>query len=222
MDLSKMLRIDEYKNLSSELRAIYLHFHVGESTDLTPDFILQAIEFENAPLSKWYLIRAIGILKIEFAIDYLIDTFKETDVKLDKSSLHLIAAWSLGAIGENALDPLVKEYNRTNSEDIKKCIVDSLGEIGSPKAIPILCKAFMEESHNVKLWSSLSLSKIGNQAIEPIKKLFSRATSSGDRLMLIDAIIKIDSPRSVQFLREILEGCSNKDKILIRAILNQQ
>ena len=67
---------------------------------------------------------------------------------------------ALVQIGDEAIDYLVKAF-QTYDEDVRKFVVDILGEIRGQKAIPCLLKALDDQNENVRLAAVEALGKVG-------------------------------------------------------------
>jgi len=173
-------------------------------TDLKGEFCKKALRWETDSIARWYLIRAIGILKIKAAIPHLIKICLEPEVKFKGSSLHLITAWSLGKIGENAIDLLLSALKHCKVAENQKCLVDALGEIRNPRAIDALKMAFENMDQQVKLWAALSLSKIGKASLDVLYNMFFNTRKIKERIVILDAIDKIGDCGSREFLKKIL------------------
>lgn len=208
----QIVGLGEYESWSTDDRRRYLDLYVGSSTDLSEDFCLAALKWETSPLAKWYLIRALGLLKSEGGINTLIQICNEADVDFGNTSLHLICAWSLGHIGEPTVPFLLQALNSAKEADARKCLVDALGETRSQKAIPALENVFRKDGSAIKLWAALSLSKIGKPALDTLYLLLSEATHWRDRVYLIDAICKIKDSGSNNIIRNILYNGTKEEK----------
>ena len=212
----KKLSFIEYKSYATGERANYLNEHVNDTTDLSPDFCEDALEWETYSVARWYLIRAVGILRIRSAIPLVLKICREPNEKFSKSSLHLIAAWALGRIGEDALEPLILELKTSKNVQMTVCIVDALGEIGSPEAIPSLDDAFRKKEPEVKLWAALSLMKIGKRALDTLYNLYSDSRDLAEIILVLDAIAKINDDSSKPFVKKVLrEGSEEERKFIL-------
>jgi HEAT repeat protein len=184
------MSVREYCALDQRSRVSYLDQHVSDSsTDLSEDFVIDALSKENDPLAKWFLVKACGFLRSTAAIPLLIRVCKEPDTDFRETSLHAICAWSLGKIGEAAFDAVLG-LARAADPETRKCAVDALGELRDVRAIDVLCSALQHDQHEVQLWAGLSLAKMGNSALNCLERVVS--SSTGDtREIALDAIQKI-------------------------------
>src|SRR5438067_926305 len=98
----EIVSLEEYMTYPPDDRVRYLNLHVDKMTDLSEDFCQEALKLETLPMAKWYLIRALGLLKSESAIPQLIQVCFEPEVDFGNTSLHLITARSIGQMGEVA------------------------------------------------------------------------------------------------------------------------
>jgi hypothetical protein len=199
-----ILSFDKYKFHNPHDRVLYLNDHVENTTDLLPDFCVNALKWETHPVAKWYLIKAVGILKLKSSIPLLLEICRMHDEKFNDASLHLITAWSFGKLGEYSFKPLIEEFKKSKNLKTTKCIVDALGEIGNPKAIDILTIAFKEKDDEIKLWAVLSLAKIGKKSLNTLYYLYNSTNNFKNKILILDAILKINDTSSKIFIKDIL------------------
>jgi len=200
-----ILSFDKYKFYKPHDRELYLNDHVENTTDLSPNFCVKALKWETYPVAKWYLIKAVGILKLKSSIPLLLEICRMHDEKLNSdASLHLITAWSFGKLGEYSFKPLIEEFKKSKNLETTKCIVDALGEIGNPKAIDILTIAFKEKDDEIKLWVALSLAKIGKKSLNTLYYLYNSINNFKNKILILDAILKINDTSSKIFIKDIL------------------
>lgn len=217
----ELMRLEEYQSRASDERARYLDLHVGSSTDLPEKFCLEALRWETSPWPRWYLVRALGLLKSKPAIADLIQICNETDVDFGNTSLHLICAWSLGQSKETALPLVLEALKSAIKPDTKKCLVDALGEIGNKNAIPALDEVFRNDDDGLKLWAALSLSKIGKPALDTLYLLLSQSARWKERVYVLDAICKIKDSSSATVIRNVLYNGSSEEKHFVLARCNE-
>jgi hypothetical protein len=210
-----ILSFDKYKSYKPHDRALYLNDHVENTTDLLPDFCIKALKWETYPIAKWYLIKAVGILKLKSSIPLLLEICRMHDEKFNDASLHLITAWSFGKLGEYSFKPIIEEFKKSKNFETKKCIIDALGEIGNPKAIDILTIAFKEKDDEIKLWAALSLAKIGKKSLNTLYYLYNSINNLKDKILILDAILKINDNGSKIFIKDILSTGSFLEKKFI-------
>jgi HEAT repeat protein len=185
------LSIEQYRTMTPSDRLGYLQLHVPENgtTDLSENFLLQALAEEKEPMAQWFLVKGIGILRLAHAIPEILRVCKSPEKDMRHTSLHAICAWSLGRIGGAAYESVAELLNDPDPET-RRCAVDSLGEIGDRRAIPALCEALECDDHKVQLWAGLSLAKIGDTALSCLERL-AKAPNESVRLIAADAIEKI-------------------------------
>jgi HEAT repeat protein len=208
----EVVPLEEYLRYAPDERVTYLHLHVDKMTDLAEDFCRQALNQETLPLAKWYLIRALGLLRSESAISQLVEVCLSPEVDFGNTSLHLICASSIGQIGDVALPLLLKAIESAAGKDTRKCLVDALGETRSPKAIPALYKEFKNEDYEIKLWASLSLSKIGRPALDTLYSILSESKDWREKVYVLDAICKIKDLSSAPTIKNILYKGTQQEK----------
>jgi dephospho-CoA kinase len=185
------LPIAQYRTMTPSERLAYLQSHVQENntTDLSQNFVLQALAEEKDPALQWFLVKAIGILRLSHGIPEILRVCKSPEKDMRHTSLHAICAWSLGRIGASAFDSVIQLLKNPDPET-RRCAVDSLGEIADKRAIPSLCTALERDEHHVQLWAGLSLAKMGEAALPCLERL-AKAPDERVRLIASDAIGKI-------------------------------
>jgi HEAT repeat protein len=208
-----MLSLEEYLTMSEQLKASYLDNYITEERNLTEDFLISALSVEQTALAKWFLVKALGIMRSTQGIPHILNVCKDADIDFDHTSLHAISAWSLGKIGLSAFGPVMELLDESNVET-RKCAVDALGEIGSPLAIDALCHHLKKDEVQVQSWAALSLSKIGNAALPCLHKVIVGANLR-TRLIALDAILKIGCGESLATIIECLHAGSEEEKIFI-------
>jgi len=92
---------------------------------------------------------------------------------------------ALVRVGEKAIDDLFGSF-QTDDNDVRKFIIDILGEIASRKAIPFLLRAINDADENVRLASVEALGKVGGQ--EVFEKLVDLASKSQDMTLRFSAL----------------------------------
>lgn len=182
-------------------------------------FIIAALQWEKDPLAKWHLLKLAGTCSVPQAIKPTIEVLGAPDFNFANTSLHLIAAWSLGRIGQAALEPVLQAIHKADNEITVASLADALGEIGSPKGIAPLSYLFSNHSSRVKLFAALSLSKIGVPAIPALEELARATTSAQERLLLFDALVKLGSEAANEAIGAILRELSAEEARFFKARL---
>jgi HEAT repeat protein len=185
------LPIEKYRTMSLDERLAFLQTHVRENntTDLSENFLLQALAEEKDPTAQWFLVKGIGILRLSRGVPEILRVCKSPDKDMRHTSLHAICAWSLGRIGASAYESVAELFNEPDPET-RRCAADALGEIGDKRAIPKLCEALERDHHKVRLWAGLSLAKMGDTALPCLESL-AKGPDESVRLIAADAIEKI-------------------------------
>lgn len=184
------MSVDDYHGLNKQSRVGYLDQQVKESsTDLTENFVISALSAERDPLAKWFLVKASGLLRSVSAVPLLIRLCEEPDVDFEDTSLHAICAWSLGKIGQPALQPVL-DLMRASDVETRRSAVDALGELRDIRAIDVLCRALQHDEHQVQLWAGLSLAKLGSAALSCLEGVAANTRGSTHEIA-VDAIRKI-------------------------------
>lgn len=95
--------------------------------------------------------------------------------KVDDNQRYLIRK-GLVKMGSKVVDPLVRLF-KTKKEAIMTFSAATLGEIGSPKAVPVLIDGLSDNSWNVRRSSAYALGEIGEKGVDRIAEAL---TSTND------------------------------------------
>jgi dephospho-CoA kinase len=204
--------VEDYFRRSQSERIGYLEDHLREDDNLVATFWRHALARETTPLARWYLIKGIGLARDKSAVPLLLEVFRNPNHEFRETSLHGIAAWTLGRLRDVAVPWLLSTLVETHSDQLKLCIADALGETRSSRAIPALRTLFNEGTREIKLWAALSLAKIGVPAQDIVCTMYEKSGSSQDKMILIDAIAKLDGSDSSAFLGKILKEGSDEER----------
>ena len=157
--------------------------------------VIGRAQLEDDPNLAWHVCKSIGDNKYQSGANYLLFIGQREDVEFDKSSLHRIAAWSIGRlkVQPEILLPLLK----SDQWQTRRFAADSLGEIGDPSVLDPLMDAFVDEQdEEVYKWIGLSLSKlsVGSAGGVVASRLSRSITGMNDqkRLWAIDSLSRID------------------------------
>jgi len=169
----------------------------SEGGEGLPDAVLvELIKSENA-LASWYACKAIGSRRIEAGIDGLLSVL-ETDAPLlddHETDRRLIAAWSLAKFGFDKVGAkLIGAYDSGN-ELLRLGVVDTLGELRDERGLKTVIFAIQNDDYKVALWAALSAAKIGRVALQPLKELLTLNPSSDRKILIQDAIEKIEGAK---------------------------
>lgn len=157
-------------------------------TKMPAAFFAELLKNEKDPVCKWYEIKAIGELKATEYINLLVAVLSDDDVKFETgSSLHLIAANSLGKMGEAAI-PSTLELFASGSASTRLAVIDTLGESrcsAGALAIKEILSLFNLKEFN---YAMLALAKCGAKGSEVLKSIYSGGVDTEKMLCVIDAM----------------------------------
>ncbi len=88
-------------------------------------------------------------------------------------------------IGSEAVEDLMRAFD-TPEVDVRKFILDILGDIADPKALPLLLKAVEDEDENVRLAAVEAMGKINGE--QAVKKLLELVEKSQDLTLRFSAL----------------------------------
>lgn len=209
---------DNYTALSNQQRVLFLEQAIDTNT-LEPEFYSRALAWEEYPLALWFLIKRAGEARIANCLSALIAICEKPNVEFESAggltSLHLIAAWSLGRVGKSCITPLLGSLKNSNTST-KIAIVDALGEIRDDReeVLQALISSLENDPQEVALWSALSLAKLGKQSLDYLHQaLFS--LDKHRAIYVLDAIIKIGSKESEAVIRNFVEQSGEQMRLFV-------
>jgi HEAT repeat protein len=181
-----------YQRMDALARRQFLAGHVhARYTDLSGRFVMSVLRWESDATCRWFLIKAVGLMKMVDGIPILLQICQQPEVDFKHTSLHAICAWSLGQIGDSAKNEVLMLLSHPNSET-RRCAADTLGELRAAAAIPALVSALKNDEQSVQLWAGLALAKIGIQSIPFLEQTVIESAGPA-RLIAFDALEKIAS-----------------------------
>ena len=211
-----MNKLEEYVKKSNASRAAYLHAEVEEGKGLDSSFLDRLIKFEQNPIAKWYIIKAVGLSKNLNQLEFLLDVGRAVDTEIRKTSLHRIAAWSIGQLGSATLKSVIQRYEKAEHDYEKAFLIDAIGEIGDARAVPFLARAFESTGFKVRMWTALSLAKLGEASLPVLHDLLRKEMPLASRLLLLDALDKLAHPSSGTIIAKILKNGSKDEVCFIK------
>ena len=168
------------------------------------DFFACLLESETDPICQWYLIRSLSNFKTKKHISILIKILLKPDIPTGKSSLHKICAYSIGSIGKEVVADLIPLLS-SNMKQTQIAVIDAFGEIGDAIAIPHLFEMMKKKDRDIILWASLSLSKIGEPAIEALVESIS-CVEEVEIMIILDALVKIGTKKIFKPIANLLKS----------------
>lgn len=176
--------------------------------------LIARAQLANDPLLSWHVCKLIGETAYAQGLQYLLFVGQGDNVEFDSSSLHRIAAWSLGKLkcSPSILLPLLK----AESWQTRRFAADSLGEIGDPEILGDLLNSFTDESNEeVFKWMGLSISKLGSgssreMAVSRLSRLITE-TQEEKKLWVIESLARIDKTSAQKFLNDLVSAEKSSD-----------
>lgn len=120
---------------------------------------------------------------------------------------------ALVRIGEPAIDDLIGSY-QTYDVDVRKFVLDIIGEIASPKAVPFILKSITDSDENVRLAAVEALGKVGgDQAHEKLTELVSQDQDMTIRFSALHILGRLGRPLPPELVERLL-----KERMFRRAV----
>lgn len=181
---------------------VYDTFDDEAITKMPAVFFAELLKREKDSISKWYEIQALGKLRASEYSKLLISVLSEPDVKFESgTSLHLIAAKSLGLMGEVVIPKIAALWDGASLQT-RLAILDTLGEIHSNAAADLIESLLPSLNKNEFAYATLALTKCGVYGQQILKKCFSSYSQSEQMFCIIDALCY--SSDNDEFIKGIL------------------
>lgn len=200
-----MIDIEKIKSLlqvsDEELRIKGLQYMEGLQSDEAVHLLVNALGDESWRVRKAALLLLVDYGRVDKLLPLLIDCLRDDD----NAGMRNAAVETLERIGESVVEPLF-HYINDDDHDLRKQVVDILGNIGDKRATPHLIKALSDSDENVKSAAAENLGKIGDD--EAVKSLIA-VLKSQDLLLCyssLEALCKIG--KKVPF-KEIIPHLNN-------------
>ena len=87
-------------------------------------------------------------------------------IKMDENHRYLVRK-SLVKIGARVVEPLMRLF-KLNNPEIRSFSASTLGEIGNPRAVPVLITGLSDSDWNVRRSSAYALTEIGERGVDKI------------------------------------------------------
>jgi HEAT repeat protein len=128
------------------------------------------------------------------------------------------AALALGAIGEPAVNPLIRAL-REGDGNLRWGAAIALGKIRDPRAIEPLIRALADKYENVRAESASSLAAIGKPASGPLLH-FLKFSDGPARLEVVTALGELHDTDAIQPLIQMLENAGDDERKAIADALD--
>lgn len=104
----------------------------------------------------------------------------EKNIGMRNAAVEVFIQW-----GKSAVDPLLLSLHRTD-DDVKKLIIDTLGEIKDRKAAPFLAALLSDQNENIASSAAEALGKLGDpETVPPLLEILKR-----DNPLLVFSVMK--------------------------------
>ncbi len=162
------------------------------------EFLIDVVKDCPYAMCKWLAIKQLGVKKHLPSISTIIEVLKLPNVVFEGTSLHLIAAYSLGQFGEESVPYLTALLDEDISSETLIAVYDAMGETKSQTTIPYLLNGLKNTETSVAVWAGLSLSKTCLDSSSIIDSYYD--LNSNNRVIALDAIIRIGDVDGLHFV----------------------
>jgi len=193
-------------NHSDEAERIYAVHDIMDNniTELLPDLVKKLVTEESIAV-KNAIVEALKNMDISSIYEILFELFSSPDAYLRNAAVEIFAS-SLDK--EGAVAFLASKLDHANKE-VRKLILDSLVEIGTPSAIMAIRASLYDSSKNVQITAAEYLGKLKDkESLQELIELFKKDSEPMLRVSILHA------------LREIKEGFKIKD--IIKMVLPEK
>lgn len=132
----------------------------GKPSDITVELLLKAMKDVNWRVRK----TAVEILLGEYQIEKYINGLISLLYLDDNAGARNSAIEALIRLNKKATPFLMEAFN-TDNRDVRKFIIDVLGEFRDKKALPLMLNAIKDDDDNVRASAVEHLGKIGDPAV---------------------------------------------------------
>ncbi len=183
---------------SEKIQAAYMLGEMGDERAIRP--LVESLRDAPWQLRK-EIVEALTKLKPKEHMDILLSCLKDRDPNVRNSAMEAIIA-----IGEDVVDYL-KELVKSQEVETRIYSVNTLGNIGSSKAVDTLIEALeREEDPNVRYEIIEALGKIGDpRATEPLLSLL-EGLDVWEKFPVITALGNIGDERALPKIMEFLDS----------------
>ena len=127
-------------------------------------------------------------------------------IKMDENHRYLVRK-SMVKIGARIVEPLMRLF-KLNNPEIKAFSASTLGEIGNPRAVPVLVGGLSDEDWNVRRSCAYALTEIGERGVDRIAEALK--SSNDDVRYWVTRILESIGEPGVPYLVKALRD-TNKE-----------
>ena len=193
-------------NHPDEAERIYAVHDIMDNniTELLPDLVKKLVNDESIAV-KNAIVEALKNIDISSIYERLFELFSSPDAYLRNAAVEIFASSS---DKEGAVAFLASKLDHANKE-VRKLILDSLVELGTPSAIMAIRASLYDSSKNVQITAAEYLGKLKDkESLQELIELFKKDSEPMLRVSILHA------------LREIKEGFKIKD--IIKMVLPEK
>ncbi|HEY4485451.1 MAG TPA: HEAT repeat domain-containing protein [Nitrospiria bacterium] len=198
MELNNQEAMRQIRDADPELRLRALD-HLSRSGD--SQFVPELIGLLGDPewrVRKSAVMAVAGLERNPNLAERLISVLEEGNVGKRNAALEALIHF-----GAAALPPILARLRRTN-KDVKKMILEIVGEIGDPQAVPDLLPMLEDPDENVRMAAIESLGKLKDRRSVPVMLPLLRSDDPLIGFVAIKALERLGDPRAVEPLLEIV------------------
>ena len=193
-------------NHPDEAERIYAVHDIMDNniTELLPDLVKKLVTEESIAV-KNAIVEALKNMDISSIYEILFELFSSPDAYLRNAAVEIFASSS---DKEGVVAFLASKLDHANKE-VRKLILDSLVEIGTPSAVMAIRASLYDSSKNVQITAAEYLGKLKDkESLQELIELFKKDSEPMLRVSILHA------------LREIKEGFKIKD--IIKMVLPEK
>ncbi len=207
MKLQKLMR--RLSDVNTEIRREAVESTRGMREDACIPLLLKAMEDPDWRVRK----TAVEVLFEDYPFDKYINGLTDLLFVEDNAGPRNAAIESLVRLGKEAVPFLIETFS-TRNKDVRKFIIDILGDQGDPRSLPLMIEAIRDEDENVRAAAVEHLGKLREPSvIDPLIEIL----DGGDlwtAYPAADALGRIGRSKAVPHLVRALERKPLREPVL--------
>ncbi len=182
-----------------EKRRRYIEGLKGRKSKETISILIDSLKDESWRIRK----TGLDILLEDYQIEEYIDLLIGLLYLDDNAGARNTAIEGLTRLGKKATPYLIRAFN-TDNRDVRKFIIDILGELNDPLAIPLMLRALKDEDENVKVTAVEHLGRIKERSVVDALIEILKGDDVWTAYPAADALGRISDKRAIPYLIDAL------------------